>query len=468
MHTFSPSNWLNFEILRILATTPLAGAETEFLSAISHISTRSATFEPSWRAAWDAQAARAEKTALRCFEVGNKILARNAFLRAANYVRASGYMLTSPPAQKEEDKAGAGAGGMKAGRDSAGSGSSRTQHPLALPIAERAVALFKRGIKLFDGQVIVLEIPYPGGVLLPGYLYLPPPWRRIAEATEHSTETEAPPARGKIPLLITCGGADSTQEELYTLHPSMATEMGYACLTFDGPGQGLVLRRDNLPLRADFEYVLRHVLDFLTRYSSENPHLMLDLDRVAVSGAALGGYFALRAASDPRIKACIALDPVYDLFEFGTRHVAPFLLRAWVDGWVGDGVVDFVINLGMRWSVQMNWEVCTAGTFLGVGSPTGVLKAMKVFTLKEDILKKVTCPTLVSGARNSLYLDVEGHTGMVWRGLKHLGERRRLWVAEGVEEGSLQAKMGAFSVGNEKTFAFLDEIFGVRREVLEC
>ena len=35
----------------------------------------------------------------------------------------------------------------------------------------------------------------------------------------------------------------------------------------------------------------------------------------------MGGYYALRAAADPRVAACVALDPFYDMYDFATSHM---------------------------------------------------------------------------------------------------------------------------------------------------
>jgi hypothetical protein len=45
----------------------------------------------------------------------------------------------------------------------------------SLLIAERGIALSKKGVKLLLGRVKFLDIPYSCGVLLKVYLYLPHP-----------------------------------------------------------------------------------------------------------------------------------------------------------------------------------------------------------------------------------------------------------------------------------------------------
>lgn len=163
--------------------------------------------------------------------------ARQAYLRASNYTRASGYMLV-------------------------GDGPDQPDGEL-VHVVEKVSALFRKAIALSDQTVHFLDIPYGNGPPLPvscllsvvdkssltvtqATLYLPPPCRRLP---------------GKIPILISNGGADALQEELYYMHPSLGPDLGYAVLTFEGPGQGVVLRKHNLKMRADWEVVIKHVID---------------------------------------------------------------------------------------------------------------------------------------------------------------------------------------------------------------
>ncbi|KAI1160633.1 Alpha/Beta hydrolase protein [Nemania serpens] len=150
--------------------------------------------------------------------------------------------------------------------------------------------------------------------------------------------------------------------------------------------------------------------------------VQLDLDRIAVAGASMGGYYALRAARDPRIKAYVAVDPFYDMWDFGTRHL---LMGAWTGGWTGDHWIDRVIGLGMRASLQLRWEVGVTAAFWGLESPAAILKEMRKYMLKDGCLRDVQCPVLVTGAGKSLYFDTEEHTMRVYADLAHLGDRGR-------------------------------------------
>ena len=269
MHNLFKSPFFDFETIRILGTTAYSGADVaEVLEAIGQIKDNDPT---SWESAWRTQADRAVAVAQEASRHGDRDAARRAYLRASNYTRASGYMYTS-----SLDAAGA-----------------LAQDPRALPVAERVGELFRKAVPLMEGAVHELAIPYEEYVL-PGLLYLPPAGRRI-------------PGREKIPILVNSGGADSCQEELFYLNPAAGPGLGYAVVTFDGPGQGIMLRRYGLEMRPDWEVVTGKVIDHLERYARDHPKLDLDLNAISVSGASMGGYYSLRAASDPRVKACVAI-----------------------------------------------------------------------------------------------------------------------------------------------------------------
>ena len=82
-----------------------------------------------------------------------------------------------------------------------------------------------------------------------------------------------------------------------------ASQRGYHCLMFDGPGQGAMLIEHGVHLRPDWETVVAAVVDFALTLPRVDPA------RIALNGWSLGGYLAPRAASgEHRLAACIA-DP---------------------------------------------------------------------------------------------------------------------------------------------------------------
>lgn len=280
MHRILGSDFFDFEFLRVLGTAPTEGADiAECLDAASKIKLNDAE---SWYQAWTEAAEKTEALGEQSLSSGDRESARWAFLRSSNYRRASEYMLRG-----------------------------NNSDPRHLDAITKAVENFKKAIPLLDSPVVPLEIPYEGHTL-PAYLFLPKAGTQCGSS---------------VPVIINTGGFDTIQEEMYHFVASGARLRGYATLIFEGPGQGIVLRRDKLYLRGDWEVVISAVLDQLFKSAETNPAWNLDLERIAIVGNSMGAYFSLRAtAADSRIKACIATDSFYDLGAAGKDRV-PSLVR---------------------------------------------------------------------------------------------------------------------------------------------
>ena len=172
---------------------------------------------------------------------------------------------------------------------------------------------YRRYLKLFDtafaGAVIVRhEIPYADAAL-PAYSL---------------------PAAG-IPTgdtVLLHGGFDSVIEEFFPICQRVAAA-GFDVIAFDGPGQGGARTLNGLTFDHDWEKPVGAVLDHFR------------LDRAALVGISMGGYWALRAAGrEPRIHSVVAWPPVYDWL-----HRVPPVLRSPVRTMVRH-------RRFMRWSVR--------------------------------------------------------------------------------------------------------------------
>ncbi|KAI0434041.1 alpha/beta-hydrolase [Xylaria sp. FL1042] len=415
MRRLFSSDFFNFEFTRVLGTAPTLGADVaECFEAASKIHQDDGD---SWYQAWSEVADIAEGQARSALVSGDKITALWALLRASNYRRTSEFMLIRNP--------------------------DDTRHLTAIA---KAVGNFKQACQLLDTPVVPLEIPYENAAL-PAYLFLP---RRDQND------------RRLAPIILNTGGFDSIQEELYHFTASGARLRGYATLTFEGPGQGIVLRRDKLHLRPDWEVVISAVLDEIFRQAANHPDWNLDLTKVAIVGNSMGAYFALRgAAFDTRIKACVASDGFYD-FGISGRERTPFFMR-----YLSDGVANAILGFALRFDFRTRWELSHGVYALGVNSLSAALRKIQEFTLeppgKPPILSKVSCPVLVTSAKDSIYLPVQ--TSLIYDGLTQLVSTKDkvLWEPIGIGQGSMQAKVGAFSHLHSALFNWLDGVFGVKR-----
>jgi hypothetical protein len=227
----------SLQLLRAISETYYKGADIgECLSTAYRI--KEGDFE-SWHQEWLKTAKRIHKYADDCLNAGHKVSAREAYLRASNYYRVAEFLIMDP-----EDP-----------RIQTTWGSSKE--------------CFAKAAGLFSPQFESIEIPYEG-TTLPGYFYRPPEDGMKSSEKDNSKSTNA---SGPRPTLIVHGGFDSTLEELYASAAAPALERGYNCLTFEGPGQGGVIRKQKIPFRHDWEKVVTPVVGiYQTRRDRPNTY----------------------------------------------------------------------------------------------------------------------------------------------------------------------------------------------------
>jgi len=266
------------------------------------------------------------------------VSARCAFLRASNYFRSASIMLEDTP-----------------------------QDPRVNESWFMQAEAFKKALNHFHYKVERIEIPFEE-ITLPGYFY-------FADDTEQPRKT-----------LIITGGSDGTLEEMYFI-ASDALKRGYNCLTFDGPGQGGVLRTLKLPFRPDWEHVMRAVVDFACNHSA------VDTNKIALLGISLGGYLSARAVTEEtRIAACIVDPGIYDSYETAMSGLPPPVIKMFEENRVDE--IDrffeesFEKNEKMRFKFHLRmWRYC-------VNSPRELILGTKPYTLKGRV-QNIKCPMLV-------------------------------------------------------------------------
>ncbi len=268
-------------------------------------------------------------------------------------------------------------------------------------------------------------------------------------------------------------GADSTKEELHFLFGYSGPQLGYAVLLLEGPGQGLLLKKSGVPLRPDFEFCANKVLGFLENLARSQPELQLDLDRIAVAGAVTGGYFALRAATDARVKACVSIDPFFSMFELAMTRVPQSFVSLWKSGWVTNNMFNLTASLQSWVSFQTRWELGLGVSSMGVDSPATMLRRFEDFSLdtKKDgkILDRVTCPVLLTGPGGGaeMYSSAESGAVKIHKLLTMVPEtNKELWVPAEAADGGLSASIGAWPLLAQRCFQFLDKQFGINRKMM--
>lgn len=172
-----------------------------------------------------------------------------------------------------------------------------------IPLADMQRKSFRKGMEFFDFGFEVLNIPYES-TTLDGYLF--------------TVDKSGKPR----PTLIFIGGYDSFVEETFYSGVYQALLRGYNVLSFDGPGQGQVLRRQKLYFRPDWENVVKPVKEYAKTLAG------VDSDSLIIFGRSFAGYLGPRTAChDSDYKAIIADAALFNLGGAITQKFPPELLE---------------------------------------------------------------------------------------------------------------------------------------------
>ena len=357
----------------------------------------------AWYREWTATADRLFAQAEGCAAKNARVSARGLYLRAATYYRLSYPLLYGRPTDPR----------VKVGY-------------------AREAAAFARAAALFDPPIVSVAIPFEN-VTLPGWCYLG--------------------GVGTRPLIIGTNGYDETVQMMHYGHAAAAQRRGYHVLIFDGPGQGRTLIEDDVPMRPDWETVVRAVVDFALTLPGIDPA------RIALAGWSFGGYLAPRAASgEPRIAALIADPGQWDLIG-AIRTQFP---RFGVSGAVAAAIPDVderelqSVFAAIRTNPQLNWTFVQRGLWVHrVDTLMDYLRACVSFRL-SDRVSAITCPTLITMADND---PVAMNAKRLYDALSCPKTFVRFTAAEGADD---HCEGSARSVYFQRAYDWLDDVFGTR------
>ena len=328
------------QFLRALDYVPLGAQIGEAWTIAAQIRPGNTT---DWYDAWFSYADKLYELALKSRTGGHRISACNAFLRASNYYRTSYIFMFALPVDPRVGQA-----------------------------YDKQTNAFQEAAALFEPPIEILKIPYEN-TTLPGYFIKP-------DASDVPRKT-----------LLCTGGYDGTCEELFFVIARGALERGYNVLTFDGPGQGGALVKQNMPMRADWEKVVTPVVDYLLTRPD------VDSARIALYGGSFGGYLAPRAAAfEHRLSACIADAALFDPASLSTKMFPPDILNALATN-------DVAVLEPFFDKLQQN---TTQSFILGRGmwvhgatTPWEYFKMLQAYSL-ADVAGNIRCPTFVDEAEN--------------------------------------------------------------------
>jgi dienelactone hydrolase len=327
-----------YETLRVLGHTAYGGAD--FGEVVTTAVRISAGLYDSWYEQWAATAQRVEAEARGQLAAGHQVSGRDGLLRAATYFRTAEFFT----------------------RD-------RDPDPRGRAAYEASVRCFADAAAVMSPAVTPVRIPFEG-TALPGYLY-------------------QSPRGGPQPTFIMHSGFDGWAEELHHCGALAAQERGYTVITFDGPGQAGPCY-DGLVFRPNWETVVSPVID----WAATRPEV--DPGRIALGGWSMGGGLAPRAAAfDPRIRALICIDGIYDIGQAYTERLglgADTERRLTAET---DPELDALAQELMQSNPQVRWACRNGMWSFGVDTPRAFLGASRAYNLRDGIAERITCPVFV-------------------------------------------------------------------------
>lgn len=347
----------------------------------------------SWYKAWIATAKRIENIAIKADKQNEIVTAREAHFRASNYYRTAGfYMIDSKDRAK------------------------------SISAYKKSKENFLLGISSLP-YIEVVNIPYEN-TKLSGYLI-------------HAKNKNAP-------IVIVNTGFDGTAEELYFEVGASLYGRGYNCLLIEGPGQGNVLRTQNLYFRPDWEKVVTPIVDYVVTLPD------IDKNKIALMGISMGGYLAPRAAAfEPRIKALIANGGVFDFAEAVYRTLPKNLIDL-ADK--NPGEFNAAIYKEMKINTTARWFYENGMWSFHAESPADFIKKLPPYTLK-DVVQNIEAGSLILDSEADSFM--KGQARALYEKLK---SSKHFILFTRQEAAQSHCQMGATAISNELVFDWLDKV----------
>jgi alpha-beta hydrolase superfamily lysophospholipase len=256
------------------------------------------------------------------------------------------------------------------------------------------------------------------------------------------------PAR---PTVLMFNGFDGSQEEMLHASGFAALERGFNVVTFEGPGQPAVRREQGLGFRHDWEAVVSPVIDFCATAPE------IDMARLALLGLSFGGYLAPRAAAfDPRIRAVVTIDGLFDGYE-SVRNLLTPELRSRLDRHDADGF-NASVRAAMGKDTGFRWYVEQALWSFRVDTPYEFFDRAQPYTLAK-VVHQIACPVLVCQATADHF-----NPGQAERLAAALGDRATLRPFTERDSAAAHAHPGASVLTNGVVYDWLMEVLGARHE----
>ncbi|SEG33511.1 Alpha/beta hydrolase family protein [Bryocella elongata] len=353
--------------------------------------------EEAWMREWKATADRVHERATYSLERGDKISAREAFLRASSYYRSAEFY-------RRKDA---------------------VNDPNVPELFNLSREAFLKAGALLDGPFEEISIPYEGGTM-PGYLLL------------------ADNSRKPRPTLIYSNGFDSTTEEGYFVIGAAALKRGFNVILYDGPGTGRMIRERGIPFRPDWEAVLGPVMD----YAATRPEI--DNSKIVLFGYSMGGYLCARTAAYDNRPAAIVLDDGVTSF-FATYPPLPEFLVEWIKAGDDDHAIQ-VLEWIKKSDTYARWALQNGPWVYGTKTEPEYIRKSETFALTVEDMHKIKSPALILEGENDFVF--KGQAGKLASELK---APHKHVIMRNVDGAGEHCHMGAMRITQQTIFDWLAE-----------
>ena len=351
----------------------------------------------SWYTAWNAMAQNLRAKADAYAAAGHRQSAMQAYFRASTYFRASFIYLF--------------------GND-----------PRGLVAWQNNREAFLKAASLSDGRITPVRIPYEK-TTLPGYFVTP----------DGSAK--------KRPLLLIQTGLDGTAEDLYFILAAQAVKRGYACLVYEGPGQGEMIVKQGLPFRRDWEKVVTPVVDYAVTLPE------VDSSRMAIIGYSMGGYLAPRAlAFEKRIRWGIADGGVVSPFDGVMTKFPPEVLQG-VDVPAQAARVDEIVAQEMGKHPELNQFISQMLWTFDAKTPSALFSKLKTFN-QADTMGMIETEMLVVNSSQDQVAASNAQSKLFYNGLQAKKTYMEFDASRGTQ---FHCQLGAPLASSERILDWLDE-----------
>jgi hypothetical protein len=360
----------------------------------------------SWCETWIATGTRLKSIADACDKAGHAVSAREAYLRASNYLGEAVFFAdgSKDPSQ-------------------------------LIPTWELHRACFDAFAARLPVPAEQVTIPYED-TTLPGYVL------------------KVDDSGAKRPWIILNNGSDGTATDMWVQSGAAALRRGYNVLIFDGPGQGAALYRQNLYFRYDWEKVITPVVDYLLTRTDVDPA------RIALQGVSQAGYWVPRAvAFEHRIAAAVADPGVMNVVDSWTGAFPPGALDGLYNATGAElDEIKAEIDKGVAEATSQTPDLGPTLAFrmrpYGTTSYSETVLLAKDYTL-DGITDQITCPMLITDPEGESFWP--GQSQQLYDALKSPKTMANFTAADGAD---LHCEPKANGLRSQVIFDWLDETLG--------